>query len=192
MELPRPFIDTSPKPYPSSFFKLLSLGYHPALVDWMWIQSLQVIGGRNFNSERMPMARNFYDLATDLDPRFYDLYEQAGVLFSMFFKSSDDAIYFLEKGVRNIHPSWTHPYTLHLLLFYEYAFSRKDWEIAKQHYLLAAEMPNAPVNLQLAMSWLKEPNSEKRLARQVLKALIDTTTDDFLKKEYLKEIKKYD
>jgi hypothetical protein len=171
---------------------MISLGFHPALVDWIWIQTLQVMGGRNYAPELIPQTRNFYDLATDLDPRFYELYEHSGVLFSLFFKSPDDAIYFFEKGIRHLHPSWTHPYTLHLLLFYEYAFQRKDWESAKRHYIQAATMPNAPENLRLALSWLQEPHSEKRLAKQVLNALILTIDDELIKKEYQKELKKYD
>jgi len=188
MELPPVYFDTQPKPYSASFFKFTSLGYSPALVDWMWIQTLQIIGGRKYPQALKPMAKNFYNLATDLDPGFYNLYEQGGVFFSVLFKSTDDAIEILEKGIRNIKPSWNHPYTLHLLLFTQYAFGKQDWTKAKEIYIKAADLPGSPPHLQNVKKWMNEAGGEKRLAKQVLKILMESTDDDFVKEEYRKQL----
>ena len=181
MELPSVRTDTQPKPYSAPFYKFISIGYSPAVVDWMWIETLQLIGNRKYPPSLKPVARSVYDLATDLDPKFTVLYEHGGVLFSVLFHSTDDAIYFLEKGIRNGDPGSSHYLTLHLLLFTQYVFGKKDWAKAKEVYVKAAELPGAPAGLQNVKNWLMEKDGEKKLARQVLKVLINTTDDEFLK-----------
>ena len=192
IHIPESSLPEQPKEFSAPFFKFVTIGYWPAAVDWMWIQALQIIGGKNFSPEIMPFAVGFYEMATDLDPRFYELYEQAGVLFSFFFKSPDTAIRFLEKGIRNADKEWIHPYTLHLLAAYLYSYEKNDWLKAKEYYLRAADLPGSPAYLKNMRMWLSEEGSEKKLAKRVLALLIQQTTDELLKEEYQKRLKAYD
>ncbi len=190
--LPEEFRNLQPKALNAPFFKFVTFGYWPAAVDWMWIQTLQIIGGKNYSQEMKPFAVYFYEIATDLDPRFYELYEQAGVLFSFYFKSPDESIHFLEKGIEHRSEKWNHPYQLHLLAAYLYSYDKKDWSKAKGHYLKAADIPGAPEYLKNMKKWLLEKDSEKLLAKRVLTLLIRQTPDEFLKKEYEERLKAYD
>jgi hypothetical protein len=179
-----------PRVLSAPFFKFATMGYWPAAVDWMWIQTLQISGGKKFPSELIPYASGFYEMATDLDPSFYVLYEQAGVLFSFYFKSVDVSIHFLEKGIQNISASWTHPYTLHLLLAYLYSYEKNDWAKGKEYYLKASEVKGSPKYLQNMKVWLTEKDAEKKLASRVLTMLARQTDDERLKADYLERLKK--
>lgn len=192
VSLPPAFVSSQPKSLSAPFFRFTTLGYWPAAVDWFWIQTLQVVGGKNFSSEMLPVTKNFYELATDLDPRFYELYEQAATLLSFYFKSADEALYFLNKGIQNISTDWTHPYTLHLLAAYLYAYEKNDWMKAKESFLSAASLPGAPPYLQGMKEWLNQKGSEKALAKRVLSMLAQQTSDELLKQEYQKRLKAYD
>lgn len=186
--------------YSAPFFKAASMGYWPAAVDWMWIETLQFTGGDS-KQVSVPYAVSFYEIATDLDPRFYGLYEQAGVFFSFFMNAPVESVRFLEKGIRNyealpivVHPikGWDHPYTLHLLAAYVYAYQMNDWPKAKEYYLKAAEVPGSPQYLQNMRKWLDEPDAEKNLAVRVLKILIQMEKDPATKSKYEEKLKSYD
>ena len=189
------------RPYTAPFFKFVTIGYWPAAVDWMWIQTIQVAGGKNDSPALLPSVRFFFDIATDLDPKFYALYEQGGVLFSFILHSPKDSIHLLEKGIHAFDgfsdsekkvKGWSHPYTLHLLLAYLYAFEVHDWEKAKECFLKAADVPGAPRYLQNMRFWLEEKGSEKILAHRVLILLIQHTSDPELKAQYEEKLKSYD
>ena len=184
----------------SDFIKFSTIGYWPAAVDWMWIETLQRNGDRNYSPELIPSIKAFYQMATDLDPKFYELYEQAGVILSFYFHAPDESIHFLDKGIRFYDhangtsevKTWSHAYTLHLLLAYQYSFEKKDWSKAKEYYLKAAAVPGAPGYLQSMRMWLKEKGSEKELAKRVLNLLIKSTTDPILKSQYEEKLKNDD
>lgn len=179
-----------PKPYTAGFFKILSLGYWPVAVDLMWLKALQYVGSKHFSIENRPHLFQVYELATDIDPEFYMFYEQAGVVFSFFFKNPDDSIYFLNKGIRNRSPRWMHPSTLYLLSAYIHAYEKNDWVKAKESFLAAANEPDSPPYLKEMKNWLKTEGSERELGKRVLYLLMSQTKDENLKKEYLERLKR--
>ena len=180
----------------ASFFKWVTGGFWPAAVDALWIQTLQKVSADGYTSNNLAASREFYRLATDLDPVFYELYEQAGVLFLFYYEAPEPAREILEKGIRayeaGITPSqfWTHPYTLYIFLANVYAFQMNDWPKAKETYLRAALVPRAPHYLVQMQSWLKTEGSEKILAQRVLRQLIDHTDDAFVRSKYEEKLKK--
>ncbi len=192
MVLPEGVKNLKPKELSAPFFKMITIGYWPAAVDYLWIETLQIIGDKKYSTDLVPFAANFYELATDLDPSFYELYEQAGVLFSLLFKNPDLSIHFLEKGVNNAPARWTHLYTLHLLTAYLYSYEKNNWEKAREYYLKAANVPGSPAYLQNMKIWLVEPGSEKKLAQKVLKLLASQASDELLKSQYMERLKAYE
>ncbi|MBS1959640.1 MAG: hypothetical protein JST80_09235 [Bdellovibrionales bacterium] len=178
--------------------KLISAGYWAAAVDYLWIQNLGMIGSGKYSNETLKLTHDDYRLALDLDPDFYELYEQAGVLFSFFHESPDDAIEFLAAGIRRYESGlappdfWTHPATLYIFLAYTYAFQKNDWTRARETYLRAAGVQNSPLYLSKMKEWLKEKSSERILAIRVLKILIANTKDDFIRKKYEEKLKQYE
>jgi len=180
------------------FFKLITFGFWPAAVEGLWIQTMQFIGTGKYPPSAVPAVRQFYDLATDLDPNFYELYDQSAILFSILFESADDAEHFLNKGIA-VYKSgtapaafWTHPVTLYIYLGYVQAFQQHDWAKAKQTYLEASMLPNPLPWLVDMRHWLQEKNSEKRLARNVITIMINGTKDEEVKKILREKLKKYE
>jgi len=185
----------------AQFFKFTTMGYWSAAVDWMWIQTLQAVGSDTNTKESIPFLKSFYEIATDLDPKFYELYEQSGVFFSFSMNSSDESIYFLEKGIKvneelklteQKTKGWTHSYTLNLIAAYLYSYQKNNWVKAKEYYLKAAEIPGAPLYLKNMETWLKEDGSEKLLAIRVLKILIQSTEDPVLKQKFIEKLNSYE
>ena len=184
--------------YTPLFFKFVTAGFWPAAVDGLWIRTLQFIGEGNYAPATLPEAEHFYDLATDLDPNFYELYDQAGLLFLFFYENPERAEKFLKKGIDVfLHHSppkdfWFHPHTLYIYLAYVQAFQENNWAEAKKTYLAAAELPTCPQYILNMKKWLKEENSEKILAKKVLNTLIENTTDEAIKQKYQEKLKHYE
>jgi|GEM_PF-1818472 len=180
------------------FFKFVTAGFWPAAVDGLWIRTIQDVGSARYTPATLPEAREFYRLATDLDPDFYELYEQGGILFFFFYESADAAQEILNKGI-SVYESgstppkfWTHPYTLYLFLANVYAFQLNDWGRAKEVYLRAAKVPHAPSYLIGMQTWLQKEGSEKILAQKTLRLLIEHTDDDTVREKYREMLKKYE
>jgi hypothetical protein len=188
MVLAPPYVDPKPKPYSTKFFKFVMMGYWPAAVDWFWIQTLQIIGTKNHPLELKPSVFAFYELATDLDPRFQELYLQASTMFGFLYNSPDEAIHFLEKGIKNTSSHWEQPHLLYLILAYYYSFEKNDWAKAKEQYLKASEQPGSPLYLRDMKNWLQEDGAEKKLGKKVLSMMINQTRNEKLKEEYQKKL----
>ena len=181
-----------------AFFKFVTAGFWPAAVDTLWIQTIQTIGTANYSLDTLPATVSFYDLATQLDPKFYELYEQAGVLFLFFYEAPAPALEILQKGIKAYESGemppkfWTHPYTLYLFLANVYAFQLNDWAKAKEIYLRASEVKGSPEYLQHMKVWLVKEGSEKILASRVLQMLIKNTDDVGIQNKYKEMLKRYE
>jgi tetratricopeptide (TPR) repeat protein len=180
------------------FFKFVTGGFWPAAADALWIQTIQKIGSANYSPATLPEAREFYRLASDLDPNFYELYEQGGLLFLFFYENPEAAQEILSKGIQVYEGGsapkafWTHPYTLYIFMANVYAFQLSDWPKAKEYFLRAAQVPKAPQYLVQMQEWLQKEGSEKTLARKVLIRLIENTNDPVIRSKYEERLKKYE
>ena len=180
------------------FFRFISAGFWPATADLLWLQTLQLMGQGIYSKEVLSETLSFYRLSTDLDPNFYELYDQASVNFGFYFEAVEPALEIIDRGIKvyesgNYPPKfWTHPYSLYLYRAYVNAFLKNDWRAAKADYLKTAYSPGAPVYLQDMKVWLKEEGSERKLAVKVLKILIQSTQDPIVKAKYQEKIKQYE
>jgi hypothetical protein len=180
------------------FFKFISSGFWPAAADMLWVQTLQRAGSSNYAPDTLPEVIGFYRLTTELDPNFYEAYDQAAVLLGFYYEAGYAAIEMLDRGIkvyRTGNPPrkfWTHPYSLFMYRAYVNAFLRNDWKAAKQDYLAAADTPGSPAYLEEMKSWLQKEGSEKKLAHKVLKLLMLNSKDPVLKAKYLEKMKHYE
>jgi hypothetical protein len=199
VELPQPKL-LKPAEYQLTpqFFKFISCGFWPAAADLLWMQTLQKVADANYSSETLPEMLGFYRLSTDLDPKFYEAYDQAAVMFSFFYEAPAAALEMIDRGIKvyesgNAPPRfWTHPYSLYLDRAYVNAFLRNDWSAAKEDYLKAAYTVGAPPYLQEMKRWLQKEGSEKRLAVKVLTLLIQNSRDPVIKAKYEEKKKHYE
>ncbi len=185
-------------------YRLLTAGFWPAAVDFLWIRSLQEIGdhheaasGPASDAARERLIRLYREVQA-MDPYFYETYEQGAVFFALVRNDPGPALEILDRGIA-VHRSgqapkvfWTHPWSLHLLRGYGNAFQRGDFEAAKQDYLNAARVPGAPEYLSAMQKWLSKKEGARLLASKVLKILADQTPDPVLKQKYQEAQKKYE
>lgn len=180
------------------FLRLVSFGYWTAAVDALWINVLGDIGRRDAQQVGAARFDELYDVGTQLDPYFYELYEQAGFFLSFVFEDADLALKYVNRGIavyetgRAPPKFWTHPYTLYIQRAYIQAFLRFDWPAARAAYLAAEAIPGSPAYLKLVKSWLNSPESERILAIRVLKLLVRSTKDEVMRKRYEEKLRKYE
>lgn len=62
----------------SSMLDKLSLGYTEVLADVYWLRALQYFGGKDFDKQNPETLYHFFDIITDLDPRFVNAYRFGG------------------------------------------------------------------------------------------------------------------
>lgn len=183
--------------YSAAWVKLVSGGTWPMAVDALWIQTLGLIGSGQYPRLAQDQARHFYRLANELDPAFFELYEQGGVFFGFFLEDSRGAQEILKRGIAayetgTMPPAyWRRPFALYLHLAYVQAYLDQDWAQAKQTFLRASQVPNAPLYLSGMSEWLKKESGERELAVRVLKVLIQTTADETLREKYRQKLEQY-
>jgi len=181
-----------------SFFKFISMGFWPAAADLLWIQTLQKIGAANYSPDTALEVLGFYRIATALDPNFYEIYDQAAVLFSFFYELPRPALEMIDRGISVYETKnppakfWTHPYSLYLYRAYVNAFLRNDWSAARDDYLKAAYTRGSPEYLQSMKVWLQQEGSEKRLAVRVLRLLIQNSNNPVVRQKYQEKLKQYE
>jgi hypothetical protein len=194
----QPLFNATQYQFTPPFFKLITFGFWPAAVDVSWIETVQLLGSHKITRDVAEEASTFYDLATDLDPNFYELYEQAGVGLAILGEQTELGIHFFQKGIKAYEEKdtprafWTHPYSLYIYLAFVEAYKKNDWAAAKKIYLQASYIPGAPLYLQEMREWLVKENSEVPLAKRVLKLLIQNATDQDVKKKYQEKLSQYE
>lgn len=182
-------------PLTPAFYKFISFGHWPALVDYFWIRTLEKVGAADYSPEVLEEVSEFYRLGVELDPYFYELYDQAAVNFAFFFESPEKALDIIDRGISvywTKNPPekfWTHPYSLYLHRGYVNAFLKNDWSSARVDYLKAADMKGSPPYLQSMKLWLQKEGGDKILGRRVLKILVQNTQDPVQRAGYERKLK---
>ena len=62
----------------SSMLDKISLGYQEILADIYWLRALQYFGGKDFNEQNPEVLYHYFDIITDLDPKFINAYRYGG------------------------------------------------------------------------------------------------------------------
>ena len=64
--------------FPSSTLRKISLGYNELLADVYWLRALQYFGGTKFQDIDSRELYKYFDILTDLDPKFVNAYRYGG------------------------------------------------------------------------------------------------------------------
>lgn len=168
-------------------FEALSFGHLPAAIDWLWLRSmLDPAISRIAKGTHAPI---FYDLdlATDLDPAFFDAYANGANLLAVVRDDIEGAKILLEKGQRFVDqelPSyndkfkkryWRQVWAVPLIAAYVYLFELQDMPSADKAFRRAAEFEGAPPYLKLLSDRLKKPGGQYEVAMRLLNFMIEAT-----------------
>lgn len=176
-------------------FETISFGHLPAAIDWLWIQSLIDPSLSKVTPGTHSTVYYHLDLATDLDPMFFEAYVAGGNVLSVIRDDFVGARDLLIKGNnfrKNELPNygeefekrfWSQGWLIPVTLAYVYLFELQDMPKAAVVFKEAGNVPGAPEHLIRLAKRLEKPGGEYEVGLRLLNFLIASTRDVRVKNE---------
>lgn len=164
----------------AELFKAVWLGNWPAGVDWLWITVLLDGDGSKAAIGEHPALYRTLDLATDLDPAYFDAYSGGANLLAVLRNDgvgARDLLLKAERFRKEALPSlpssfqeryWPNPWTIPLLLAYVHLFELQDLPRAAENFLEASRVPGGPPYLASLAQRLRQPGGEYEVALRLV------------------------
>src|SRR3990170_264415 len=179
--------------FTSSALKRLSLGYKELLADIYWLRALQYFGGRRFKEKNPELLYHYFDILTDLDPKFVNAYRFGGTFLSepppFGLGDIKKGTMLFDKGRKNNPENFRLPLE-EAFIFYLYA---KDYEKAAELFNEASEKSSLSGLRRAAIKGMAasahSKGGSRELSRQVWKIIYETTTNEKRKEFALKNLK---
>ena len=121
--------------------RAMAMQHHLAMADLFWLSAVQEIG--RFIEKKQPNVvrlKNWAQLATDLDPRYHQVYYGIATNLTVYNKDADGSDRLLRKGWKNLPNRWQYPF----MLGYNAYFLRAQLRVASAFWAKAAYMPDVP------------------------------------------------
>ncbi len=191
VELPR---ESRPKTNPE-LFKALTFGHWPAAVDWFWITALLDPGLQPVEAGMHASIFPDLDLATDLDPAFFEGYVAGSSLLTVVRNDNLGAKTLLEKGQQfraeklGTYPSafrekyWAKEWQLLVVLAYVELFEFNHMPEAARAFSQAAPLAGAPAYLLRLANRLDKPGGEYEVGRRLLRLMMTQASGDQERRE---------
>ncbi len=161
----------------AELLRLISLDFEGLAADLVWIKGAIYFGShykkRGF---RFPWMVPLLNLATDLDPLYFDVYWYGSSLLP----DVQDAIRLLKKGMKYFPDNWKLP---EMVGFY-YHYYLRDFKQAGKYYEIASTKPGHPPFVPSLASRFYTQAGDIESAIRVLKNFYDTTKRKDLKREF--------
>lgn len=160
-----------------------SLGFTGLFADVYWIRTT-VYFGQNF--ERQKLTNEVFDvrelrllkpmlaLVTELDPRHVTAYRFGG--FFLQYENANEAIRFIELGIRNNPAEWRLYQDLGFALWRQGKFKE-----ATDAYLRGGQLPGAPGWMQPMAATMIAKGGDRETARQLFVRLYEESDDAFVR-----------
>ncbi len=167
----------------SSNLKWMSLGYTGLMADIYWTRAVQYYGGKHHSvaAPRYELLAPLLDITTDLDPKLVVAYEYGASFLAPKPPEGagqpDQAVAFVEKGIRANPNKWRLYYCLGFLHYME----RKDYEAAAQAFRRGSNVPDAHPWLRLLAGKMAQKANDTQTARMMWTATFDTTQEASIK-----------
>lgn len=168
---------------PSKFSRILALGNHGLLADFLFLKTATFIGGRSniqqsMNEDDWVYVAQSLDVVTDLDPYFLDPYMLAEGLLAWDARRIDEANKLLEKGTRYREQDWK---LLFFIGFNNFYFL-KDYATASDYIMRASRLPGSPAYLKTLAARLGYYGGKSKTALLFLKEMLAETDNILLKR----------
>jgi hypothetical protein len=180
-------------------YRTMSFGHLPAAVDWLWMRSLQDPSYSHVPAGVHPPAFYDLDLATDLDPAYYEAYVD-GALHLVVVRDDDRGAETLllkanefrtkemsQYGAEFVSQFWSEHWQVPIILGYVYLLEITDLPKAAEMFLEAGKHDNVPIYVKSIAERLKKPGGIYEVAYRVVNTLIVGTKDDRLKEQFAKK-----
>ena len=165
------------------YVKLVTLDNEGLGADLFWIKGAIYFGShyRERATFKFKCLYHILDLATDLDPYYYDVYWYGSTLMP----SVKDSIMLLNKGRKYFPHDWKLP---EMIGFY-YHYHLKDYLSAGKYYEIAGRLPGHPPFVPSLAGRFYTKAGDIGSAIRVLKNFYDTCEKEDLKKDFGYRIK---
>ncbi|MDA2918369.1 hypothetical protein MYX76_02545 [Desulfobacterota bacterium AH_259_B03_O07] len=179
--------------FSSSALEKISLGYKEILADIYWLRALQYFGGTKFQEQNPELLYHYFDILTDLDPKFVNAYRYGGTFLSepepLGLGDIERGMILFDKGRMNNPDNFRLPLEQGFLAF----LYLKDYEKASELFYEASEKPilsdrrRASIRGMAALALSK--GGERELSIQIWKTIYETTENEGRRKHALKNLK---
>ena len=179
----------------SSILSKVSLGYRELLADIYWLRALQYFGSEEINikEDDSTVLYNYFDILTDLDPKFVNAYRYGGTFlaepYPFGFGDFESGTKLLDKGRENNPDNFRIPFE-EAFLYYIY---EKNYQKAAELFNEASEKPGLSdfrrASIKgMAGSSLKK-GGDRELSKQIWQEIYDTTQNEKRKRFALNNLK---
>lgn len=174
---------------PSQYSRVLSLGNHGLLADFLFLKLVAFFGGRSIAGQALGVEEWNYlgtglDVVTDLDPYFLDPYFLAEGLLAWDAGQVEKANEILLKGITHRPKEWVLPFFVGFNHFY----FLKDYAVASDYIMAASRLPGSPSYLQALASRLAYYGGKSKTALLFLQEMIAEADDPLLRKRLSKRL----
>ncbi len=160
-----------------------SFGFEGLIADWYWMRSLQYIGekivkrkskgGINLENLKPLNPRLLYPLlnsATDLDPRFFEVYSYGAIVLPAI--NPEQAIKIAEKGITNNPEQWR--LYQHLGFIY---WKLTNYKKAAEVYEKGSKITGAPEFMRYMAARMETEGGSRQTARQIYQEMLSNAKD---------------
>lgn len=184
IELPAQHVKLNPE-----LFKASTFGHLPAAVDWLVLRFLVDPAYARVTPGTRAPAYYLLDLATELDPFFFDLYVLGGSFLAVVRDDAEGARLLLERGeafrrreLQSYPPEararfWPSEWQIPMTLGYVYIYELGDLVRGAEHFLEASKVPGAPPFLSRFAERLRQPDGLYQIGRRLLKFMLEGSRD---------------
>ena len=168
--------------------KRMSLAFNAIIADWYWMRSLQYVGRKAVNHEKLridnlseldlKLLAPLLDTAATLDPQFMAVYEYGAVVLPTVSDTDEDedAVALLKKGIAANPGAWR----LYHQLGYIY-WQRGDYKRASEAYSAGAAIPGAPSWMKTMEVNMQARGSSPQVASEIYVRMRDESNDEQVK-----------
>ncbi len=168
---PDPFVSPGP-----SSLAFAALEHHNGWSDWVWLEAIQRIGGKGPVTDPHHYERiaGLSAIATDLDPRYWGVYDASATYISAYSGKADLSDKILAKGQKRLPLVWRFPF----MMGWNDYFIRGLAQQAAQHWRTAATLPEAPIYLgSLSGRALRQGSGNVEASIQFLASMLEHIDD---------------
>jgi tetratricopeptide (TPR) repeat protein len=182
--------------FSSSVLRRISLGYDDLLADIYWLRALQYFGGTRFDETDPALLYKYFDILTDLDPKFVNAYRYGGTFLA---EPPPFGMGDIEKGMKLFDKGRTNNpdnFRIPLEEGFVYYLNLKDY---KKAYELFKEASDKPGLSDLRRAYLKgmaasalAKGGNRDLSRQIWEYIYENTPNEGRKNFAVLNIKELD
>ena len=123
--------------------EFISFGYQNAFADFLWFQTINYFGKHYYSDHNFRWLAHMCNLITTLNPKARHVYEFGSAMLSWEQNEPSESIKLLTKAIAAFPNDWNFLY----LRGFTNMFFLKDNKSAREDFITASHIPNAPVFL---------------------------------------------